>query len=45
MKVNIEGDSRLQRVLKDGTTVPASVYISAMVVAPGDILIYCWNNK
>jgi len=45
IKVNIEGESGLQRVLKDGTTVPASAYISDMVVAPGDILIYCWNNK
>ena len=45
MKVRIEGESGLLRVLKDGSMVPASDYISAMNVAPGDILIYCWNNQ
>jgi len=44
MKVKIEGEPGLQRVLKDGSTVPASAYINTMTVAPGDILIYCWNR-
>ena len=44
LKVKIEGDPGLQRILKDGSMVPASAYISTMTVAPGDILIYCWNN-
>ena len=45
MTVKIEGEPGLQRVLKDGTMVPAAAYISTMVVAPGDVLIYCWNNE
>ncbi|MCL2118388.1 MAG: beta-galactosidase [Planctomycetaceae bacterium] len=45
MKVTIEGEPGLLRVLKDGTMVPASVYISTMTVAPGDILIYCRENQ
>ncbi len=45
MNLKIEGGTGLQRVLKDGSMVPASAYISTMAVAPGDVLIYCWNNR
>jgi len=45
MTVKIEGEPGLQRVLKNGTMVPASAYINTLAVAPGDILIYCWNNQ
>ncbi|MGV3763203.1 beta-galactosidase [Parapedobacter sp.] len=42
MSVTIEGDERLKRVLKDGSTVDANAYISTLPVAPGDILVYSW---
>ena len=44
MKVKIEGEHGLQRILKDGIIVPASAYISDMAVDPGDVLIFCWNT-
>lgn len=43
MLVTIEGDKRLKRLLKDGTTVSADAYINKLPVAPGDVLVYSWN--
>ena len=45
MKVKIEGDPDLQRILKDGSIVPAPTNISTITVDPGDVLIYCWKNQ
>ncbi len=44
MSVTIEGDSRLNRVLKDGSIVKADAYVSKLPVAPGDILVYAWEG-
>ncbi len=44
LNVKIEGDPSLQRVLKDGTYVPANAYVSTLEVDPGDLLIYSWNK-
>jgi hypothetical protein len=38
--VKIEGDPKLQRVLKDGTIVPADKYAGQLMVDPGDVLIF-----
>jgi len=43
MAVTVEGDKRLNRVLKDGSTVRADAYINTLSVAPGDILVYSWE--
>ncbi len=41
--VKIEGDPKLQRVLKDGTIVPADKYAGQLMVDPGDVLIFVIN--
>ena len=43
LPVTIEASSRLQRILKDGTNVPANRYMNRLIVEPGDILIYSWS--
>jgi hypothetical protein len=43
MLVTIEGDKRLKRIMKDGSTVSADAYINKLPVAPGDVLVYSWN--
>lgn len=43
MFVTIEGDKRLKRVLKDGSTASADAYINKLPVAPGDVLVYSWK--
>ncbi len=43
MSATIEGDKRLNRVLKDGSVVRADAYINKLSVAPGDILVYSWE--
>lgn len=43
--VTIEGDERLNRVLKDGRVVDANAYINRLPIAPGDILIYSWKEE
>lgn len=40
--VNVEGDPRLKRVLKDGSTVAADKYAARLLVDPGDVMIYSW---
>ncbi|WP_298650088.1 hypothetical protein [uncultured Proteiniphilum sp.] len=44
MKVKLEGHLSLNRVLKDGTSVPAQAYINTLEVDPGDVLIFYWKN-
>lgn len=43
-KITVRGGTSIYRVLKDGTSVPASVYDSTLLVDPGDVLIYKWND-
>jgi hypothetical protein len=43
MVVTVEGEPILKRVLKDGSEVPASTYISRLPVGPGDVLVYSWE--
>lgn len=45
MKYTIYGDETLQRVLKDGTIVPAGVYEPSMELDPGDIAVYMFPTK
>jgi hypothetical protein len=45
LPVTIEGFLGLQRILKDGTYVPANRYLKRLLVEPGDILIYSWDRK
>lgn len=40
MELTFVADENLQRILKDGSFVPASHYTSTMSVLPGDIMIY-----
>lgn len=44
MSVTVEGDDRLNRVLKDGSIVKADAYVSKLPVAPGDVLVYAWEE-
>ena len=45
LPVRVAGHPELQRVLKDGTTVPAKKYTERLFVEPGDILIYSWKTN
>jgi hypothetical protein len=45
MLVTMEGEPGLKRVLKDGSEVSANAYIRKLPVAPGDVLIYSWEDK
>jgi len=45
MKLTIKGDSSVDKVLKDGSLVPANTYMSTMVVEPGDVVIYRWSKN
>lgn len=45
MKLTVECDPSLMKILKDGSAVPANDYMETMSVSPGDIAIYRWNNK
>lgn len=40
--VTVEGEPSLKRVLKDGSEVPASTYVSRLPIGPGDLLVYSW---
>jgi hypothetical protein len=44
MKLTINCDSTVSKILKDGSMVPASVYSPAMEIDPGDVAIYGWND-
>lgn len=45
MKFTIYGDESLQRVLKDGSVVPASSYEPSMELDPGDIAVYMFPTE
>jgi hypothetical protein len=45
MKLTIDCDSTVKKVLKDGSLVPADAYIGTMEIDPGDAAIYMWTNK
>ncbi len=45
MKFTIYGDESLQRVLKDGTIVPAGTYEPSMELDPGDITVYMFPTE
>ena len=42
MKLYIECDLKVKKVLKDGSVVPANVYQNSLEIEPGDISIYTW---
>lgn len=44
MKLTIKSDSSVDKVLKDGTLVPADTYMSTLVIEPGDVAIYRWTK-
>jgi|GEM_PF-177699 len=44
MKLSIECDPKVKKVLKDGSVVPANAYVSTLVIDPGDIAIYTWSD-
>ena len=44
MKLMVKCDDNVQRVLKDGTTVPANAYMDTVVVEPGDVQIFKWKQ-
>ena len=39
MKLTVECDQAVEKVLKDGTTVPASAYMNTVRLEPGDVQI------
>lgn len=41
----ISGDATLQKVLKDGTVVPAATYAAACEIEPGDIAVYTFPTQ
>ena len=45
MQLTIKVDSTVEKVLKDGSLVPADTYMSTIVIEPGDVAIYRWPNK
>ena len=45
MKLTIKGDSSVDKVLKDGSLVPAGTYMSTIVIEPGDVAIYRWPKN
>lgn len=42
MNLTIEGESTLQKIMKDGSVVSASLYAPTTAVEPGDVAIYSW---
>jgi hypothetical protein len=45
MKVKIKTAASVQRILKDGSSVPAGSGLQTLEVTPGDVLIYQWKIK
>jgi hypothetical protein len=45
MKLTIDCDSTVGKVLKDGSTVPAKGYMNTMEIDPGDVAIYTWKTN
>ncbi|WP_205942696.1 apurinic/apyrimidinic endonuclease family protein [Pedobacter psychroterrae] len=44
MKLTVKSDPSVQKVLKDGTTLPASTYMDTIMVEPGDVQIFKWKQ-
>jgi hypothetical protein len=44
MELMLETDPGVQRILTDGTTVPANSYHYPLGVLPGDVVIYRWGS-
>ena len=44
MKLSLECDAKVKKVLKDGSVVPANVYQNSTEIDPGDIAIYMWKD-
>lgn len=47
MKLTIDCDSTVKKILKDGSMIPANAYTNTMEIDPGDAAIYMWptNNN
>lgn len=46
MKLNIQGDSKIKQVLKDGTIIPARISkLKTLDIEPGDVAIFSWEVK
>ena len=47
MKLTIDCDSIVKKILKDGSMIPANAYTNTMEIDPGDAAIYMWptNNN
>ncbi|MEI7525923.1 MAG: hypothetical protein WCJ95_16390 [Mariniphaga sp.] len=45
LPIIIQGDASLKKVLKDGSTVKASVYSNTTEIEPGDVAIYMFPTK
>lgn len=44
MPLTIVTDEKVQRMLKDGTSVPAAAYNRTIEVDPGDMVLYYWED-
>jgi hypothetical protein len=44
MKLTLECNPEVKRILKDGSDVPVSAYAATQVVDPGDAAIYSWRK-
>ncbi|MFA5817132.1 MAG: hypothetical protein WC865_16115 [Bacteroidales bacterium] len=44
MKLTIVCDTKVKKVLKDGSMVPANAYAGTILIDPGDIAIYRWSG-
>jgi hypothetical protein len=44
MKLSIECDKKVKKILKDGSAIPADVYMQTMSVDPGDVVIFMWTD-
>jgi hypothetical protein len=44
MKLSVECDAKVKKVLKDGSVVQADAYMSTMEIDPGDVAIYMWTK-
>lgn len=42
MRLFIDCDEQVKKVLKDGSVVPANAYAHTMIIDPGDVAIYRW---
>ena len=45
MKLTIECDANVKKILKDGSEVPASRYARTLIIDPGDIAVYGWAGN